>query len=435
MVVSHDRVFLERLADHVLHLEDGTAIPYTGGYDAFLEQREARRTLQQKEYERQQAHIARTEEFIRRNLAGQKTKQAKSRRTLLSRMDRIDRPADEARAMGVRFGGGARSGGTVLKLDGVTHSFGHRTLFRPFRAEVMRGERIAIVGPNGSGKSTLMKAIAGVARASRGEIVHGSGVRTAYYRQDFTHLDPKLRVWEAVNEAAPSLGMPALREHLARFLFTNDEIEAKVGDLSGGEQARVALARITLERANVLLLDEPTNHLDIVSREVLEEALERFEGAVLLISHDRALLGALSTRVWAFTPEADGVARIEDYPGGFDDWVEHAAARAVQPAREAAAQPANHTASAPTKSGTPSGLSKNEQRRRQQQLARLEARIAEIEARTAQVEAELADPVLYAAGADPERVRALADERAALEAELEQKYEEWERAGTELAGV
>ncbi|MDP9348015.1 MAG: ATP-binding cassette domain-containing protein, partial [Gemmatimonadota bacterium] len=330
MVVSHDRVFLERLSDHVLHLEEGTAYAYEGGYESFLVQREERRTLQQKEYERQQAQIARTEDFIRRNLAGQKTKQAKSRRTLLARMERVDRPGEEGRALALRFGSAGRSGGVVAKLDGVTCSVAGRRLFAPFSAEVTRDERVAIIGPNGSGKSTLMRTLAGAATPTGGVVTLGAGVRAAYYRQDFTHLEPKRRVWEEVLEAAPTLGMPALRDHLARFLFRGDEIEARVGDLSGGEQARVALAKITLQKVNLLLLDEPTNHLDIESREVLEEALEHFEGTVILISHDRALLSAVSTRIWNLRGE-----KIEDYPGGFDDWREResrlARAETVQP--------------------------------------------------------------------------------------------------------
>jgi ATP-binding cassette subfamily F protein 3 len=427
MAVSHDRVFLERLADHVLHLEEGTAYAYEGGYESFLVQREERRTLQQKEYERQQAYVARTEDFIRRNLAGQKTKQAKSRRTLLARLERVERPGEEGRAMALRFGSASRSGSVVARLDGVTCSVDARRLFAPFSAEVTREERVAVIGPNGSGKSTLMRALAGVTAPTGGVVALGVGVRAAYYQQDFTHLDPKRKVWEEVLEAAPTLGMPALRDHLARFLFRGDEIEARVGGLSGGEQARVALAKITLQRVNLLLLDEPTNHLDIESREVLEEALEHFEGTVVLISHDRALLSAVATRIWSLR---DG--RIEDYPGGFDDWRE-------RESRLSRAAPAHSRAAAagPTAADTTraAGLSKNELQRRQKALERVEGRIAEVEARVADIEERLADPALYAAGADPRQAQGLAAERDTARAELASLYEEWERVGEELAGV
>ncbi len=427
MVVSHDRVFLERLSDHVLHLEEGTAYAYTGGYESFLVQREERRALLQKEFERQQAYIARTEDFIRRNLAGQKTKQAKSRRTLLSRLDRVDRPGEEGRAMALRFGSGGRSGGVVAKLDRVTCSFGERRLFAPFSAEVTREERVAVIGANGSGKSTLIRAIAGVAPPTGGVVTLGAGVRMAYYRQDFSHLEPGRRIWEEVLEASPSLTMPELRDHCARFLFTKEDIEARVGDLSGGEQARVALAKITLQKVNFLLLDEPTNHLDIESREVLEDALENFEGTVLLISHDRALLSTLATRVWNVE---DG--RITDFDGTFDEWQEK---RKSAPKPEPATQAAS---SAPKPSAAPSstgGLSKNELQRRQRLLAKVEERIAETEARIAGIEEKLGDPALYAPGADAKRAQALAAERDAARAELAALYEEWERVGEELAGV
>ena len=431
MVVSHDRVFLERLADHVLHLEEGTAHAYTGGFESFLEQREARRELQRKQYEQQQAHIARTEDFIRRNLAGQKTKQAKSRRTLLERMDRVGAVSQEGRAMALRFGEAQRSGGTVLRVDGVTCSFGPRRLFAPFTAEVSRQERIAVVGPNGCGKSTLMRALAIDSAACAGSVIAGAGVVRAYYRQDFAHLDPAKTVWQEVSGDAKG-SMPELRGHLGRFLFSGDDIEARVGDLSGGEQARVALAKITLQRANLLLLDEPTNHLDLESREVLEEAIAGYEGTVILISHDRAFLSGTATRIWSW---ADG--KFEDYPGGFDDWQEWSARRQADASATAAASAAKQAAAAQAAAPPrPSaGLSKNEQRRREAELERVEARIQQIEARMAEIEAALGDPAIYAAGADAGRPKALATERDTLAAELAEAYAAWERLGEELAGV
>ncbi|HEU0300580.1 MAG TPA: ABC-F family ATP-binding cassette domain-containing protein [Longimicrobium sp.] len=435
LVVSHDRVFLERLADHVLHLEEGTAYAYAGGYESFLEQREARRELQRKQYEQQQAYIARTEDFIRRNLAGQKTKQAKSRRTLLSRLDRISAVGGDAQAMGLRFASGGRSGGVVMRVDGVQCAYGPRILFFPFSAEVSRSERIAIVGPNGCGRSTLMRVLAGVAPPQRGSVTMGTGVRTAYYRQDFTHLDPGKKIREEVAEAAPSLTFPELRSHLGRFLFSGDEQEARVGDLSGGEQARVALARITLQKANLLLLDEPTNHLDIESREVLEEALEGYDGTVILISHDRAVLSAIATRVWAYE---DG--RFVDYPGGFDDWLDWSVRhRAESAATAVLARTAEPKLAAQPSSGSDSPrtttLSKNEIRRREREQQELERRIGQIEERVAEIEATLADPSLYAADADITRPAALAAEREQLAAELAESYAAWERVGEELAGV
>ncbi|HET7321616.1 MAG TPA: ABC-F family ATP-binding cassette domain-containing protein [Longimicrobiaceae bacterium] len=430
LVVSHDRVFLERLADHVLHLEEGTGFAYPGGYESFLVQREERREAQRREFEKQQAYIARTEDFIRRNLAGQKTKQAKSRRTLLSRMERVSALSQEERAMAVRFDGARRSGGTVLRLEGVSAGFGERALFRPFSAEVGRGERIAIVGRNGSGKSTLMKVLAGVGEPLTGEVVRGTGVKMAYYRQDFTHLDPEREVWRVVSDAAPGLAMPELRAHLARFLFSGDEIAARVGDLSGGEQARVALAITTLSGANLLLLDEPTNHLDIVSREALEESLEAFDGTIVLISHDRAFLSSLATRVWALPDEPGS---IEDFNGSFDEWLERREQRAATAAVETRARAAEPRAPVAAQTSAP-GLSKNELRRRERELERIEQRVATLEDEVAAAESALADPALYAAGADADRIRSLTAERDEKSAELEEALAEWERLGEAVAG-
>lgn len=424
LVVSHDRVFLERLSDHILHLEGGTPFPYTGSYQAFLAQREERRAVQQKEWEKQQVHIARTEEFIRRNLAGQKTKQAKSRRTQLARLERTERPVEDGRAMALGFGAARRSGGVVLKLDGATCApLAGEPLFRPFSAEVSRGERIAVIGPNGCGKSALLRAVVGDLPPRSGEVAFGAGVQAALYSQDLTHLDPDKKVLEEVASAAPTLPTPALRDHLGRFLFSGDEQEARVGDLSGGEQARVALAKMTLQRVNLLLLDEPTNHLDIESREALEEALESFDGTVVLVSHDRALLSAVATRVWSFAK-----GRIEDFSGTFDEWNAYrsrsVAQEAVRVAAPRAADPAPK-----------SGLSKNEEQRRRRELERLEARIAELEDTVATGEARLADPGLYAPGTDPELAQKLAEERETAQAELNRLYAEWERAGEALVGV
>ncbi|HEU0053182.1 MAG TPA: ABC-F family ATP-binding cassette domain-containing protein [Longimicrobium sp.] len=435
MVVSHDRVFLERLADHMLHLEEGTAYAYNGGFESFLEQREARRELQRKEYDRQQAHIARTEDFIRRNLAGQKTKQAKSRRTLLARMDRVGAVSQEGRAMALNFGGATRSGGTVLRADGVHCAYGSRTLFAPFSAEVSRGEVIAVIGPNGCGKSTLMRALAGESAPCEGSVTLGTGVVRAYYRQDFTHLDGTKSIRDEVASALPRITMQELRDHLARFLFSGDDIEAKVGGLSGGEQARVALARITLQRANLLLLDEPTNHLDLESREVLEEALQAYEGTVILISHDRAFLSGTATRVWSWT---DG--KFEDYPGGYDDWHEWRARRQAASSVPAAAKAMETKADAkPSGDGAAAkpatALSKNELRRREAELKRLEASIEALEAESAEIEAKLGDPALYAAGADPAAPRDLAARRDAVQTDLAAAYAAWEKVGEELAGV
>ncbi|CAA9517400.1 MAG: Energy-dependent translational throttle protein EttA [uncultured Sphingomonadaceae bacterium] len=319
-----------------------------------------------------------------------------------------------------------RLGGTVIEAKGLTKAYGDRVLFAPFSGEISRTERIAILGPNGCGKSTLMRVLAGVAQPARGSVVLGTGVRTAYYRQDFTHLNPDHKIRDEVALVAPRITTQELRSHLGRFLFSGDDAESRVGDLSGGEQARVALAKITLEKANLLLLDEPTNHLDLESREALEEALEGFDGTVVLISHDRAFLAATATRVWGFNGD-----RVEDFAGGFDEWVEHTKRRAE--AAPAVSRASSTPSAAPVRAAT--GLSKNEQRRREREMERLEADIAALETRIAELESALADPALYASGTTPERARQLTADLTTAQSSLAAAYESWERMGEELAGV
>jgi len=315
LVISHDRAFLDDFADHILHLTQGSAIPYKGGYSAFVRQRDEALLALERKVAEQRKEIARQEDFIRRHIAGQKTAQAKSRRNRLARLPRLSPPPSEDDPMAVRFELSARGGDQVLVLEDLTVAVAGRSLVKGFSALARRGDVIALVGPNGAGKTTLLATLLGEHPPARGDVRSGAGITPAWFRQDHAHLPGNKTIFDCVADARPTWNRGKIQDHLGKFAFSGDEVQRNTDTLSGGERARVALALITLQGSNLLALDEPTNHLDVESIEALEDALESYPGTVLLVSHDRALLRELTTRVWAFR---DGL--LQDYSGTFVDW-------------------------------------------------------------------------------------------------------------------
>jgi ATP-binding cassette subfamily F protein 3 len=315
MVISHDRAFLDDMADHILHLSHGSANTYSGGYSSFVEQRDQAILTLERKVAQEKKEIARQEEFIRRNIAGQKTAQAQSRRNRLARLPRLSPPPKEDDPMAVRFELSARGGDQVLVVEDLDVGIGGRMLVSGFSAVARRGDVIAVVGPNGSGKSTLLATLLGDRGPRGGRVGVGAGITPAWFQQDNAHLPEDQRLYDCVADARPTWSRGQIQDHLGKFGFSGDEVKRVTDSLSGGERARVALALITLQGSNLLALDEPTNHLDVESIEALEDALENYPGTVLLVSHDRALLRELTTRVWAFRE-----GRLLDYPGPFVDW-------------------------------------------------------------------------------------------------------------------
>jgi len=323
LLISHDRAFLANVVDHVLHLEGGSAVAYTGSYESFIVQREERRLSQQRTHDKQRRVIAQEEDYIRRNIAGQNSKQAKGRRKRLGRLPRLSAPVtDAATALGLRLAALERGGDQVAIARGVTLAVEGRTLISNFTATIQRGDVVGFVGPNGSGKSTFLRTLMGESEVSAGELRLGGSVRPSYYRQDMTQVPLDRTLYEVIGELRPQWERRQIQGHLARFGFSGDEARRRADTLSGGERARVALAMMVLSRANFLLLDEPTNHLDIESVEALEDALEEFEGTILLVSHDRAMLAALTSRVWVLYDR-----HITDFPGSFAEWEEQSRER------------------------------------------------------------------------------------------------------------
>ena len=419
LLISHDRDLLDRVADHVLHVEGGTATPYVGGYSAFARQRAERRLAQQRAVEQQRRAIAHEEDYIRRNIAGQNSRQAKGRRTRLERLPRLSPPPGEAGAMALRLAPAERGGDQVVVAEGLRLAVGDRVLLDRFDTVVRRGDVIGLVGANGAGKTTLLRVLAGDGAPTGGTARLGGGITAAFYRQDLSQLAPQRALYDVIADERPTWGRGAVLGHLARFDFSGDDVARRVESLSGGERARLALALIALSRANLLLLDEPTNHLDVESIEVLEDALEVYEGTVILVSHDRAFLRELTTRVWSLH---DG--RISDFDGGFAEW-EVAAAAAADAAARAAATAAEVRRAREREQDRASGSRRRDEDAARRQAARATAaaedEVARLDARVAELTEELEDPALYLSAEG--RARA-----SQLDAELREARRAWEEA-------
>ncbi|HEY3013199.1 MAG TPA: ABC-F family ATP-binding cassette domain-containing protein [Gemmatimonadales bacterium] len=426
LIISHDRTFLQAVVDHVLHLEAGTATPYTGDYEAFVRQRAERRLAQQRAFAKQSRVIASEEDFIRRNIAGQNSAQARGRRRRLARVSRLSPPSGDDGTMGLRLQAGARGGDQVLVADQVRVAIGGRVLLDQFSARVQRGDVIGLIGPNGAGKTTLIRALVGEHQPEAGQIRIPESVQPAHYRQDLAQVPAGRSLYDLINELRPGWGRGAIQGHLGRFGFSGDAVLRQTGTLSGGERARVALAMTMLSGANLLLFDEPTNHLDVESIEALEDAIESFDGTVILVSHDRALLRGLTTRVWVLHQ-----GRITDFPGGFDEWETASAERAHAATVAAAEEEALRRVHERQQTRRTEAVRKRQQsakRSAQRALEDAEARVSACEARVAAIRNQLEDPTLYATPAGSLKAHALGGELEEARGELEQALDEWERA-------
>jgi len=321
VVVAHDRYFLDKVATRMWDMEFGRLETYRGNYSHYHAQRAARRARKRREWEAQQEQIAKTEDFIRRNLAGQRTREAQGRRTRLERFLRdeaIDRPQESQR---IRLGltTHIRSGDLVLATRDLIVGY-DQPLFNSPDVEIRRGDRVALIGPNGAGKTTLLKTILGQAPPLRGKVRFGASVRVGYLAQAQAGLKPDQTVLDAILDAREQ-PISQARNFLGQFLFSGDDVFRPISTLSGGQRSRVALARLTLQGANFLLLDEPTNHLDLASQEILENVLGNFPGTILLVTHDRYLVQALATHIW----RVDG-DELRAYKGDYAEYLRQRAA-------------------------------------------------------------------------------------------------------------
>jgi ATP-binding cassette, subfamily F, member 3 len=418
VVISHDRYFLDRTTGRIIEIDNGKAFAYKGNYTDFLAERELRREQQQREYANQQALISKTEEFIRRNLEGQKTKQAKSRRNMLERLERLD--AVIADKPGGKFGLGSieRSGSNVLTVEGLAIGYSENVLASAIDLSLHRGETLGIIGGNGTGKTTFLKTILGELRPVAGDVRWGTRANIGYYAQNLEELDPRNEVIQELRRVAPLAENGELRSFLAGFLFPGEDVFKRVGDLSGGEKGRLALAKLIYSRKNVLVLDEPTNHLDIASREALEAALAEYAGTIITVSHDRFFLDKIATQIMAFTAHG-----VETYNGNYSEYHEWAERRISNvAAREIQARPASDgPGKMPSANRNP--LSKNQVGRVHARIAEIESAIAAIESQAAELTRQLSLPEV---AANHVKVGSISEQLAEDESRARDLYREWE---------
>jgi len=414
VVVSHDRFFLDRVANRIIEVVDARIQDYRGNYSAYLKERGERLARQEKEWKLQNEWLEKQEDYIRRNIAGQKTKQAQSRRKLLARVKPIEKPKTSSTRAKFRFMPVERSGRYVLTARNLSIGYSETPLVQSIEFEVQRGERWAILGANGSGKTTLLRTLIGSRSPVEGELEWNEALDVGYYDQQLSDLIPENTVLEEIR-ALDSLATDGeLRSYLAQFLFSGEDVFKKIEQLSGGEKSRLMLARIIYLAPQLLALDEPTNHLDISSREALEGALGEYPGTILFVTHDRFLVQKIATHLLYI--EA-GRAHVFDRLSAFEEWLEEdRTAGAVDD------RPGAH--GAPLREEKSSALSKNKREQLQREVAELEEKIGSIEAELAELELSFQNP---ATGTDWESThRRYAELKVTLENLYQDLATRWE---------
>ena len=436
LLISHDRTFLNRTVGKIVELAHGKLTEYTGNYERFLRLREERLEKMATDYERQQEYIEKTQDFIRRNLAGQKTKQAKSRRTMLEKLEEVERPETDETFANFRLDAGPRSGAIALTADRLAAGYAAKRVVNNLTMTVRRGERYAIMGPNGSGKSTLLKTFAGRLQPLAGGITYGHNVQVGYYDQTLGDLNPHGKVIDEVWNLDHSQTEEQVRSYLAQFSFFDDDVFKKTSALSGGEKGRLALAKIMYTGGNVMLLDEPTNHLDVYTREALEEALSKFTGALIVVSHDRYFIDRVAENIILVE---DGSAEI--YSGNYSALVERMKAGTAKPvatvAEVAAPQPAAAPKGAPApppaaapKPQLTSDAARAEAKKRGKRIKAIDDEIAQLEGRinAAEAERERNDLLLCSEEVyrDGDRTKKIQTQNADLKSMIDLLYAKWE---------
>lgn len=418
IIVSHDRYFLDKIVTKVVEIENTKATIYHGNYSYYAQKREEVRLSKYRAYMNQQAEIKHQEEVITKlkQFNREKSiKRAESREKMLNRIERIEKPQEINDEMRLTLTPAVESGNDVLFIDGLSKSFGNHVIFENVHMDIKRGERVALIGNNGTGKTTILKIINQLLPKDSGTITLGAQVHIGYYDQEHQVLHADKTIFDELQDAYPAMTNTKVRNLLAAFLFTGDDVFKQIKDLSGGERGRVSLAKLMLSNANFLILDEPTNHLDIVSKEILENALKHYTGTLLYVSHDRYFINQTATRILDLTKNG-----IKSYIGNYDYYVEQQLVSTAQSEEKSTAVKNETEAKKDWK------LAKEEQakeRKKQNDLKKCENRIEELETLITSLDEQMSDAAIVT---NVEKLTALSKEQEQAREELDLLYEQWE---------
>ena len=428
LIVSHDRYFLDRIAGKVIEIDQSKATTFMGNYSDYAVKKEQLRVAAWNAYMNQQREIKHQEEVIEKLKSFNREKsikRAESREKMLDKIEVIEKPSEVRTDMKLTLTPRILSGNDVLTVEHLAKSFDSHKLFTDVNFEIKRGEHVAIIGDNGSGKTTLLKILNGLVPADQGTFRLGSNVEIGYYDQEHHVLHSEKTLFEEISDDYPYLNNTQIRNVLAAFLFTGEDVFKRISDLSGGERGRVSLAKLVLSNANFLILDEPTNHLDIMSKEILEDALNGYEGTILYVSHDRYFINRTAHRILDLTE-----GQFISYVGNYDYYLEkHDTVMAAIEASTPQSADADNTAA--TKAAESEvkldwKAQKEEQarlRKKENDLKKCEEKIAELEARISEIDTEMSDPAI---GTQVAKLQELTKEQAACQEQLEKLYEQWE---------
>lgn len=422
LIVAHDRYFLDKIVSKIIELDNGVATVFSGNYTDYAAKKAILRNMKLKEYLNQQREIKHQEDVITKlkQFNREKSiKRAESREKMLDKIEIVDKPQELNDKMNIKLEPNVVSGNDVLTISGLSKSFDDVTLFDNIDIEIKRGERVALIGNNGTGKTTILKLINGIIEPDSGSIYLGAKVNIGYYDQEHHVLDPDKTIFDEIRDAYPDLNNTQIRNTLAAFLFTNEDVFKYIRDLSGGEKGRVSLAKLMLSNANFLILDEPTNHLDIVSKEILENALNNYTGTVLFVSHDRYFINAAATRIIELSNKT-----VVNYIGNYDYYLEKRDILSAKPINTVSSADIEHA-----KKAADSKASWQEEKLKQAQLKKIknelkrtEERIANIEERIDKLDNMYADPAI---SSDTAKLMEIHTEKEELSEELDKLYDRW----------
>lgn len=418
LIVAHDRYFLDKIVSKIIELDNGNATVFSGNYTDYVSKKAILRNMQLKEYLNQQREIKHQEEVITKlkQFNREKSiKRAESREKMLNKMEFVDKPEILNDKMDIKLEPNVISGNDVLTVDNLTKGFDGTVLFDNICFQIKRGERVALIGSNGTGKTTILKLINGIIPADSGSIYLGAKVNIGYYDQEHHVLDPDKTIFDEIRDAYPDLNNTQIRNTLAAFLFTNEDVFKYIKDLSGGERGRVSLAKLMLSNANFLILDEPTNHLDITSKEILENALNSYTGTVLFVSHDRYFINSTATRIIELANKT-----VVNYIGNYDYYLEKKDILGAKPITNNISK---------SSSSAISKLNWQEEKVKQAQQKKIKNEIKRTEERMALIEAEIeeldnmyADPAI---SSDTAKLMEIHTRKEALSKELDELYDKW----------